>query len=630
MKKRIWVWASLVVFAAAAAPCGAAHISSNWHYMKTATIAASQVEADLTDFPVLISLTDSDLAAKAQADGDDIVFTLDGEVAILDSEIERYDNGTGALQAWVRVPALSSTADTVLNMHYGNPYCGSMANAAGVWDDHHVMVLHLNEASGNHADATGNGNTGAPQNGVAQGSTGKVAGADEFDCVDDVVQVATEGNFDFTQQFTLSAWVRPEGTATYNAIVGKYGYNGTGTGWDLILTNGRARMAVRGTSQIDTGGSAGPDLRNGNWHFVAATVTTSQISLYVDGVNVQNVTGAWVPATNDLPVTIGNRSGSLPFDGGIDEVRVSDNVRSADWLNTYYNNQNSPATFISIGAEQPGPLSDGAPVMPDAIPGADGGGVTYDFWIALAETEVSQYVPFLNAAETASAIAIADGEVRKATTNELYCVTTAANPDASVAYDAQANLGERFSAVSGHQTHPMTFVSWFGAAAFCNWRSTVDSRTAVYDPANGWAATLTNTGYRLPQEAEWYKAAAWDSTAEVFRTYGTGSDTLAAADANYLNSGDEFEAGAIRTCPGGYHDKTSPYGLFAASGNVWEWCHSFYDAQSSDEDVNAHATRGGSWGNLAEDVKTTSRCGFKPGQVLNSVGFRIMTTTAPQ
>ena len=36
------------------------------------------------------------------------------------------------------------------------------------------------------------------------------------------------------------------------------------------------------------------------------------------------------------------------FDGLIDEFRISDVVRSADWILTEYNNQNSPETFYMV------------------------------------------------------------------------------------------------------------------------------------------------------------------------------------------------------------------------------------------------------------------------------------------
>ena len=57
--------------------------TQGWTYRKQITIDNTKVDSDQTDFPVLISLdTDADLAAKAQSDGDDILFTdnLDNKI----------------------------------------------------------------------------------------------------------------------------------------------------------------------------------------------------------------------------------------------------------------------------------------------------------------------------------------------------------------------------------------------------------------------------------------------------------------------------------------------------------------------------------------------------------------------
>jgi len=45
---------------------------------------------------------------------------------------------------------------------------------------------------------------------------------------------------------------------------------------------------------------------------------------------------------------------NLPFDGVIDEVRISNTARSADWLRTSYNNQVPDSTFYSVSIEQVG------------------------------------------------------------------------------------------------------------------------------------------------------------------------------------------------------------------------------------------------------------------------------------
>ena len=42
----------------------------------------------------------------------------------------------------------------------------------------------------------------------------------------------------------------------------------------------------------------------------------------------------------------------MDFDGTIDEVRVSNASRSAGWILTEYNNQNSPSTFYSVGTQE--------------------------------------------------------------------------------------------------------------------------------------------------------------------------------------------------------------------------------------------------------------------------------------
>lgn len=62
--------------------------SAGWQARKPIEIDHTKVVADLTDFPLLISITGTDLAADAQDDGDDIVFTDDSNSVKYDHEIE--------------------------------------------------------------------------------------------------------------------------------------------------------------------------------------------------------------------------------------------------------------------------------------------------------------------------------------------------------------------------------------------------------------------------------------------------------------------------------------------------------------------------------------------------------------
>ena len=85
-----------------------------WLYRKKITIDNTKVgSGGVTNFPVLISLTDTGLQSNAQADGDDILFTSSDGTTKLSHEIEKYVSATGQLIAWVKVPSISSAAPKI-------------------------------------------------------------------------------------------------------------------------------------------------------------------------------------------------------------------------------------------------------------------------------------------------------------------------------------------------------------------------------------------------------------------------------------------------------------------------------------------------------------------------------------
>ncbi|HDZ84527.1 MAG TPA: DUF2341 domain-containing protein, partial [Nitrospirae bacterium] len=189
---------------------------SQWGYRQQITISASMAPLDQTDFPALIQITDQNnpLFDNAQAGGDDILFTdLDG-VNQLDHEIELYSStGTEELDAWVKIPDLSSTEDTIIYMYYGDPGAANQENINAVWSNDFIMVQHLNESPANgvagHIDSAPiTDPKKVPYNFIPQnfdgvvGTTdaaGKIAGADYFAGDDDFL--ASDPTFYGSDQF---------------------------------------------------------------------------------------------------------------------------------------------------------------------------------------------------------------------------------------------------------------------------------------------------------------------------------------------------------------------------------------------------------------------------------------------
>ncbi|KKK42501.1 hypothetical protein LCGC14_1648160, partial [marine sediment metagenome] len=169
-----------------------------FRYYKVITIDNTMVSGtgSHANFPVLISLFDSDLRIDVQSNGSDIAFSNDTNW--LDHEIEVFNqtyNGTHAqLVAWVRIPSLSSSVDTNITMYYGNDTMSSRENPIGVWNSNYVGVWHLSELSGEAQDSTSYATQGTITGGVTQGRTGKIDGAYFFDGVDSLVNMSDPGH----------------------------------------------------------------------------------------------------------------------------------------------------------------------------------------------------------------------------------------------------------------------------------------------------------------------------------------------------------------------------------------------------------------------------------------------------
>jgi len=334
----------------------------SWSYRKPVTVNALQVPAPQTNFPMLVSFTSGDLT-KARADGFDILFTLDDGTTQLAHELESWNGATGELRAWVKVPTIQN--GTQLYVYYGNLGASDQSDPPNVWDSDFSGVWHLHD---DFLDSTINPNNGT--NGGSSDAVGQIADGQDFDGTNDYVDVGSDASIDgvFAGGGTISAWIFPQGWGEngFGRIGDKSNDTSASQGWSFQLDNGNVSESIRFESGF-SGGPGGwycPDfsINLNAWQHVTAVYNSNSVAndaiLYINGSTCSSIdhqvpTGSY---QSDAPygLRVGNPSGatSRTFDGIIDEVRVSDVVRSSNWIETEFNNQNAPMTFHAIGAEQ--------------------------------------------------------------------------------------------------------------------------------------------------------------------------------------------------------------------------------------------------------------------------------------
>jgi len=218
-----------------------------------------------------------------------------------------------------------------------------------------------------------------------------------------------------------------------------------------------------------------------------------------------------------------------------------------------------------------------------------------DFFGQMSKYEVTnaQYCDFLNAALASGDITIDGNDVYGdggTNSGEDYAGQRYYRCDGSgyTGYGAtnggaariHYNEGE-FWVDEGFGNYPVTYVSWYGAMAFCNYY-----------------------GYYLPTEDQWQAVADYDGT----YIYGCG-EIIDPGIANYRNS--EHPDGTTSVGSFGVYG----YGMSDMAGNVWEWTSSSLDSN--------RVFRGGSLGSIADDCVVSIRGDGIPYANYWDIGFRV-------
>jgi hypothetical protein len=359
-----------------------AWLGPDWTYRKSLTFNNSNQSENLINFPVLVILTPGNFDySHCQSDGRDIRFVDADDTTGLKYQIEEW-NYNGDSTIWIKVPQIDGSSSTdYIWMYYGNPAAADGQDAENVWETNYVAVWHLGEGgTGTRYDSTINNNDGIPQNYDGdEAVAGAIDGADELDGINDYVQIS--GSDIGTTSVSVETWVKfnaldattfspvsganPGGTVFSTRELDGHqsptlcvspGSGGVGTHKGAIFTFDSAGDARGAKGQTA--------IQMGQWYYMVGVFEYTGVgafygnwNIYVNGnrdnpsANNFNFAGSISMPFNGTPWRIGDQNQWTDGETNavIDELRLSNIARSADWIAAQYRSMSN--NFITFGDE---------------------------------------------------------------------------------------------------------------------------------------------------------------------------------------------------------------------------------------------------------------------------------------
>jgi len=325
-------------------------------YRVVYTIDNAQVPSTQTNFPVPIALNNANFKTVANgghvqnSSGFDIVPFTDAGLTtqITGCELEAYSGTAGTGVLWVNVASLSSSAPTLIHVGYGNSAISTnQCTTTSTWDANYKAVHHFpNGATLSVTDSTSNGANGTTA-GSPTATSGQLDGA--------IHLVSASSQYEWFQfinpaAMTIEAWVRATSFPdTYNAVISR-SETGAANFQLLVKSNGKLAAYLLASGSVNYDGTGTNTLSTGTWYHLAMAYDSSGgLRVYVNGSLDNSAAANGTINTTAQLTSVGYDwyAAARYWNGDIDEVRISDVARSANYILTDKNS----LTFGTLGSE---------------------------------------------------------------------------------------------------------------------------------------------------------------------------------------------------------------------------------------------------------------------------------------
>lgn len=367
-------WRLLILLVAWASVADAAWYDASWTYRQKITIDKTQVpNTNQTNFPVFVDLANmaSGFFTHVLSDGGDIRVTTSDEVTEVARQVVAISTGGSTGELWVNIPTVATATNTDFYVYYGNagatePAANATYGSQNTWNANFKGVWHYQETSGTTlSDATAQGNTLTKLAATTPNpATGKIGGGQDFESGTGDYANRTSAPIVVTSAYTVETWLNLESLTASRTVVsegctggGCVGPSGGSPTWFIkINSSGKFLITCKNDSDVGEDSTASTTvLSTSTWYHLVATRSGTTLAWYLNGAADLSQTHTMGSYANTARMAGGavdrNTTITLSFDGILDELRMNNIARSADWIATEYNNQSSSSTFYTVGAE---------------------------------------------------------------------------------------------------------------------------------------------------------------------------------------------------------------------------------------------------------------------------------------